>query len=93
MEFIIISALLGLLGAVIRILVVLIRAGQLNQSTSPQGVFVYSMVALFSGLFSGIIFSLESYPLLAVLAGYAGFDLMDRYYDTFKKKKVTFKAN
>jgi len=93
MEFVIVSALLGLLGAVIRVLVVLVRAWQLNRSPCTHGIFAYSLVVLFSGLFSGIIFSIEKYSLLAVLAGYVGFDLMDQYYDTFKKKKVSFKGN
>ena len=84
------SAGLGILGALVRVLVVYIRAYQLKKEVKYRGTMIYILVIFFSGAFSGIIFS-GYYKILSFLAGYAGFDLMSGYHKFFKKKRVVIK--
>lgn len=61
----------------------------LKKKIAYSGFFVYSLVVLAVGAFSGIVLSYGK--VLSFLAGYAGLDLIEGYYKIFKRKKVRFK--
>ena len=82
---ILIAAGFGILGGVVRLLVVSLKAFQFRK-ISWQGLWVYAIVVLAVGAFSGILLNFGS--ILSFLAGYAGLDLIEGYYKTFMKTKV-----
>jgi len=86
MNEILIAAGFGIMGALVRVLVVSLKTAQLKRKISFQGFGVYAMVVLAVGAFSGIVLSYGK--ILSFLAGYAGLDLIEGYYKTFKKKKI-----
>jgi len=89
MNEILIAAGFGIIGALVRVLVVSLKTAQLKQKISYSGFGVYAMIVLAVGAFSGIVLSYGK--VLSFLAGYAGLDLIEGYYKMFKKKKVKFK--
>ena len=86
---ILIGAGFGILGALVRVLVVTLKSIQLKQKISYEGLSVYAAVVLATGAFSGIVLSYGK--VLSFLAGYAGLDLIDGYYKSFRRKKIKFK--
>jgi len=88
MNLILLAAIFGILGALVRILVVSLKAIQMKKEISKSGAIVYIIVIIAIGAFSGIIFDFGK--ILSFLAGYAGLDLIDGYYKTFKTKKIKF---
>ena len=84
-----IGAGFGIMGALVRVLVVALKTTQLKQKVSYPGLSVYAAVVLSVGAFSGILLSYGK--VLSFLGGYAGLDLIDGYYKIFKKKKIKFK--
>lgn len=89
MNEILLAAMFGIIGAVVRVLITSLQLTQLKQKIQYSGFIVYVAVVLSVGAFSGIILSYGK--VLSFLAGYAGLDLIEGYYKVFKKKKVTFK--
>jgi hypothetical protein len=82
---ILIAAGFGILGGLVRLLVVGLKAVQFRR-ISWQGLWVYAVVVLSVGAFSGILLNFGK--VLSFLAGYAGLDLIEGYYKTFMKTKV-----
>ena len=89
MNEILLGAGFGILGAIVRIIMVSLKTVQLKRKISYQGFGIYALVILSVGAFSGIILSYGK--VLSFLAGYAGLDLIDGYYKVFKRKKIKFK--
>tara|TARA_Y100000310_G_scaffold153608_1_gene153019 strand:- start:4820 stop:5089 length:270 start_codon:yes stop_codon:yes gene_type:complete len=89
MNEILLAAGFGIMGALVRVLVVTLKTAQLKKKVSFQGLSVYAVVVLTVGAFSGILLSYGK--ILSFLAGYAGLDLIDGYYRAFRKKKIKFK--
>ena len=86
MNDLIISAGFGIIGAIVRVLVVSLQITQLKKKIAYSGFMVYALVVLSIGAFSGIVLSYGK--VLSFLAGYAGLDLIEGYYKVFKKRKI-----
>ena len=82
---ILIAAGFGILGGLVRVLVVSLKTFQFRK-ISWQGFWIYACVVFFLGAFSGIILNFGK--ILSFLAGYAGLDLVGGFYKTFKGKSV-----
>ena len=83
-EEILISAGFGIAGSLVRLLTASLknlRQGKI--SWSGFGFYVATVIAV--GAFSGIVLGFGK--VLSFLAGYAGLDLIEGYYNIFKKKK------
>ena len=90
MKEILIAAGFGIFGGLTRLLVISLRTIQLKkQKTSYTNLFIYGLILIFTGAFSGIILSYGK--ILSFLGGYAALDLMDGYYKIFRNKKIKFK--
>ena len=88
MNELLISAGFGIIGAIVRVLIVSLQTVQLKK-ISYSGFWIYTLVVLAVGAFSVIILSYGK--TISFLAGYAGLDLIEGYYKVFKKKKIKFK--
>ena len=89
MNELLISAGFGIIGAIVRVLIVSLQTIQLKKKIRYSGFWIYTLVVLAVGAFSGIILSYGK--TISFLAGYAGLDLIEGYYKGFKKKKIKFK--
>ena len=89
MNEILIAAGFGIMGAIVRVLIISLQMTQLKKKIAYSGFTVYALVVLAVGAFSGIVLSYGT--ILSFLAGYAGLDLIEGYYEVFKKKKISFK--
>ena len=89
MNEILIAAGFGIMGAIVRVLIISLKLTQLKKKIAYSGFTVYALVVLSVGAFSGIVLSYGK--VLSFLAGYAGLDLIEGYYKVFKKKKIQFK--
>lgn len=89
MNEILIAAGFGIMGAIVRVLIISLKLTQLKKKIAYSGFTVYALVVLAVGAFSGIVLSYGK--VLSFLAGYAGLDLIEGYYKVFKKKKISFK--
>lgn len=86
-EPIIIAGLLGGLGGLTRGFVGLLKAMSLRRRIIPSYFAITIFVAWIIGIFTGILF----YNIdlrLAMLAGYAGTDILEAIYKLFKVKKA-----
>jgi hypothetical protein len=88
MNEILIAALFGIFGGLIRALITILKTKQIGK-VNLSGVTLYLIVVLAVGAFSGIILSFGK--ILSFLGGYAGLDLMEGYYKTMKSKKISVK--
>tara|TARA_Y100000310_G_scaffold300028_1_gene335375 strand:- start:215 stop:481 length:267 start_codon:yes stop_codon:yes gene_type:complete len=88
MNEILIAAGFGIMGAIVRVLIISLKLTQLKKKIAYSGFTVYALVVLSVGAFSGIVLSYGK--VLSFLAGYAGLDLIEGYYKVFKKKKIKF---
>ena len=79
----------GILGALLRVLVSTSKYLEVKKKVNTQGVLFFSIVALVSGAFAGII--LNYGRIGSVLAGYGAIDLMEGFYTSFKKTKINIK--
>ena len=77
------------MGAVVRFIIITLKAIELRKKLSASGLWLYGIVLVIVGAFSGIILSYGN--VLSFLAGYAGLDLIEGYYKVFKRKKIKFK--
>ncbi|MBM3232876.1 hypothetical protein FJZ18_01785 [Candidatus Pacearchaeota archaeon] len=84
-----ISALFGVLGAVLRVIVTVKKMQGSGRSFERGAFLVYFLCALVIGAFSGII--LDFGRTGSFLAGYAGVDLMKGYATAFKRTKIQVK--
>ena len=89
MDTIILAGLLGGVGGLTRGVVGLLKALSLRRRIIWGYYCITVVVAIIIGVFIGIIFDFD--PRLALLAGYAGTDILESIYKSFKVQKVYVK--
>jgi len=89
MDIILISGLLGGIGGLTRGFIGLLKALSLRRRILWSYYFITVIVATVIGVFTGIIFSFDY--RLSLLAGYAGTDILEGIYKSFKIEKVYVK--
>ncbi len=88
MNEILVAAIFGIFGGLVRALVTILKVKQIRE-INFAGAFLYFVVVLAVGAFSGVVLSFGK--VLSFLGGYAGLDLLDGYYKTMKSKKINLK--
>lgn len=89
MEPIVFAGLLGGIGGLTRGVVGLLKALSLRRRILWGYYVITVLVAVIIGVFIGIIFDFD--PRLSLLAGYAGTDILEGIYKSFKVDKVYVK--
>ncbi len=89
MEGIVLAGLLGGIGGLTRGVVGLLKALSLRRRILWAYYVITVAVALIIGVFVGIIFDFD--PRLSLLAGYAGTDILEGIYKSFKVQKTYVK--
>ena len=89
MEAIYLAGLLGGVGGLTRGVVGLLKALALRRRIIWGYYAITVLIALIIGVFIGIIFDFD--PRLSLLAGYAGTDILESVYKSFKVQKVYVK--
>lgn len=89
MEPIVFAGLLGGVGGLTRGVVGLLKALSLRRRIIWAYYLITVLVAVIIGVFVGIIFDFD--PRLSLLAGYAGTDILEGLYKSFKVDKVYVK--
>jgi fluoride ion exporter CrcB/FEX len=89
MESVLFAALLGGIGGLTRGVVGLLKALSLRRRILWGYYWITVLVALIIGIFVGIIFDYD--PRLSLLAGYAGTDILEGIYKSFKVDKIYVK--
>ena len=89
MEPIVLAGFLGGLGGLTRGVVGLLKALSLRRRVLWTYYAITVAVALIIGVFVGIIFDFD--PRLSLLAGYAGTDILEGIYKSFKVQKTYVK--
>lgn len=89
MDVIVISGILGGIGGLTRGFIGLLKALSLKRRILWNYYFITVIVAAVIGVFTGIIFSFDY--RLSLLAGYAGTDILEGIYKSFKVEKVYVK--
>ena len=84
-----IAGLLGGIGGLTRGVVGLLKALSLRRRIIWTYYLITVLVAIIIGIFVGIIFDFD--PRLSLLAGYAGTDILEGLYKSFKVEKVYVK--
>lgn len=85
-EPIVFAGILGGIGGLTRGVVGLLKALSLRRRILWGYYTITVLVALIIGVFVGIIFDFD--PRLSLLAGYAGTDILEGIYKSFKVDKV-----
>jgi fluoride ion exporter CrcB/FEX len=80
------AGILGGIGGLTRGVVGLLKALSLRRKILWNYYFITVLVALIIGIFTGIIFNFD--PRLSLLSGYAGTDIIEGIYKSFKVEKV-----
>ena len=88
-EPIVFAGILGGIGGLTRGVVGLLKALSLRRRILWGYYTITVLVALIIGIFVGIIFDFD--PRLSLLAGYAGTDILEGIYKSFKVDKVYVK--
>ncbi len=86
MEPLVLAGLLGGIGGLTRGVVGLLKALSLRRRILWGYYLITVLIALIIGIFIGIIFDFD--PRLSLLAGYAGTDILEGIYKSFKVDKV-----
>ena len=89
MEPIVLAGLLGGVGGLTRGIVGLLKALSLRRRILWPYYLITLVIAVVIGIFVGIIFDFD--PRLSLLAGYAGTDILEGIYKSFKVQKVYVK--
>jgi len=89
MEAIVLAGLLGGIGGLTRGFVGLLKALSIRRKILWFYYAITVMIAVVIGVFVGIIFDFD--PRLSLLAGYAGTDILEGIYKSFKVSKVYVK--
>ena len=89
MDGIVLAGLLGGIGGLTRGVVGLLKALSLRRRILWPYYAITVAVAVIIGVFVGIIFDFD--PRLSLLAGYAGTDILEGIYKSFKVQKVYVK--
>ena len=82
----VIPGLLGLVGGLTRGVIGLLKALSLRRRILWSYWIITAVVAMIIGAFTGLIFNFDW--RLALLAGYAGTDILEGIYKSFKVEKV-----
>ncbi|MBS3147469.1 hypothetical protein J4219_01140 [Candidatus Woesearchaeota archaeon] len=80
------AALLGGVGGATRGLVGLFKALAVKKRIIWSYYALTVLIAVVIGVFTGIVFNFD--PRLSLLAGYAGTDILEGVYKSFKAEKV-----
>lgn len=88
-EGVMLAGLLGGLGGLTRGVVGLLKALSLRRRILWNYYIITVLVAVIIGVFVGIIFDFD--PRLSLLAGYAGTDILEGIYKSFRIQKVYVK--
>ena len=83
---IVIAGSLGAIGGLTRGVVGLLKALSLKRKIIWQYWIITVIIAVIIGVFTGIIFDFDY--KLSLLAGYAGTDILEGLYKSFKVQKV-----
>jgi hypothetical protein len=86
MEPIVVAGLLGGVGGLTRGVVGLLKALSIRRKILWGYYAITVVIAIIIGVFIGIIFDFD--PRLSLLAGYAGTDILEGIYKSFKVSKV-----
>jgi hypothetical protein len=86
MNSIILPGILGMVGGLTRGIVGLLKAMSLRRRIIWQYWIITAFIAMVIGVFVGLIFNFDY--RLALLAGYAGTDILEGIYKSFKVQKV-----
>jgi len=89
MDSIVLAGLLGGIGGLTRGVVGLLKALSLRRRILWAYYAITVVIAVIIGIFVGIIFDFD--PRLSLLAGYAGTDILEGIYKSFKVQKVYVK--
>jgi len=89
METTVLAGLLGGIGGLTRGVVGLLKALSLRRRVMWGYYCITVIIAVIIGVFIGIIFDFD--VRLALLAGYAGTDILESIYKSFKVQKVYVK--
>lgn len=89
MNSIVLAGLLGGIGGLTRGVVGLLKALSLRRRILWPYYAITVAIAVVIGIFVGIIFDFD--PRLSLLAGYAGTDILEGIYKSFKVQKVYVK--
>lgn len=89
-ETIIASGLLGMLGGIIRGVIGLFKALAVKRKIYWSYWIATALISGLIGILTGIVFSFDY--RLSILAGYAGMDLLEGIYKSFKVEKVYVKT-
>ena len=89
MDAIVLAGLLGGIGGLTRGFVGLLKALSIRRKILWFYYAITVMIAVVIGIFVGIIFDFD--PRLSLLAGYAGTDILEGLYKSFKVQKVYVK--
>lgn len=89
MDGIVLAGLLGGIGGLTRGVVGLLKALSLRRRILWAYYAITVAIAVVIGIFVGIIFGFD--PRLSLLAGYAGTDILEGIYKSFKVQKVYVK--
>ena len=89
MEAIVLAGILGGVGGLTRGVVGLLKALSLRRKILWPYYLITLVIALIIGVFVGIIFDFD--PRLSLLAGYAGTDILEGIYKSFKVQKTYVK--
>ena len=86
MDIVVLSGVLGGIGGLTRGVVGLLKALSLRRRILWLYYLITVVIAVIIGVFVGIIFNFDS--RLSLLAGYAGTDILEGIYKSFKVEKV-----
>ena len=81
-----VAGLMGFIGGATRGVVGLLKALSLRRRILWFYWLITAIISMVIGVFVGIIFSFD--PRLSLLAGYAGIDILEGIYKSFKTEKV-----
>ena len=80
------AGLMGLIGGATRGIVGLLKALSLRRKILWGYYLITLVMAMIISIFTGLVFSFDS--KLSLLAGYAGTDILEGIYKSFKVQKV-----
>ena len=86
MDGILLAAVLGGVGGLTRGVVGLLKAMSLRRRILWGYYMITVMIAVIIGIFVGVVFDFD--PRLSLLAGYAGTDILEGLYKSFKVQKT-----
>ncbi|MBS3095063.1 hypothetical protein J4231_00105 [Candidatus Woesearchaeota archaeon] len=86
MDELLLAALLGSIGGITRGVIGLLKALSLKRRIIWLYWFITVAIAMIIGIFVGIIFDFDY--RLSLLAGYAGTDVLEGIYKSFKVQKM-----